>query len=66
MPPRQSRKTEPPRVVHCTNGKTKYTKQKQAMTAANQLMADGAPSTLRSYKCPDCGSWHLTKNLKVS
>lgn len=62
---RRPMKTEPSRVEHCFDtGKTRYSKEKQVKTVINQMIARGAPNTLRPYKCPVCGDWHMTKSLK--
>lgn len=39
--------------------KLRYGSKAEALASANCSVRHGAP-TLRSYKCPYCGGWHLT------
>ena len=41
------------------NSKVRYKTESGAMAKAIALMNRGAPS-LRTYRCPLCGGWHLT------
>jgi DNA-directed RNA polymerase subunit RPC12/RpoP len=44
------------------SGKKKYQSNGDALGwASNYLSRFDGPSFLRAYKCPHCGSWHLTK-----
>lgn len=53
-------KYEPTEVISC-HGKPGYDK-KTAVTARNKRYKEDKIK-LRIYECPECGKWHLTKNL---
>jgi len=44
--------------------KTRFESKKDAQTAINHIMRGHRrkrPKQLRSYPCPNCNGWHLTK-----
>lgn len=43
--------------------KARYRSRSVAEKMALRRMRDGAPD-LRAYRCPYCGSWHLTKRKR--
>lgn len=51
-----------PFVQYC-NGKMRYFEKKSAVTAKNARW-EQSHVELRIYQCPDCGDWHLTKQLR--
>lgn len=63
--------TRQARRVCETSGKIKYKSEGDAAGwAVNYLsspklrFAQDMPDMLRPYKCPQCGSWHLTKSAR--
>ncbi len=49
-----------------TCGKTRYPDRKAAQSAINLFNRSkrgrhGRPESVRSYACPNCHGWHLTK-----
>lgn len=45
-------------------GKLRYENKKAAITAMNRIMGShrrNRPDHLRTYPCPDCRGWHLSK-----
>ncbi len=53
-------------VAHC-QGKSRYPTKKAAQTHRNRLLRKHhprhVPFQLRSYCCPICDGWHLTKRV---
>jgi hypothetical protein len=49
-------------------GKRRYPDRKAAQSAINLLLRrrgrHGIPEALRSYPCPQCRGWHLTKKVR--
>lgn len=54
-------------VANRTCGASKkimFASHEAAMTRAAEIMAeDSSVAGFRSYKCPNCGQWHLTSQL---
>ncbi len=48
-------------------GKNRYPDKKAAQTELNRLKNErgrhGRPEWLRTYPCPDCLGWHITKGI---
>lgn len=64
-PPKEAkRKPDPfPNQVNSCERKRRYPDEVSAMAHALHSMSNSGTDALRTYKCPVCSGWHLTKRM---